>query len=129
MTVGQEAEEPSSVKGRAGRRWLARVQVSLRSTPPGAEVFVGDRAYGTTPAEVEWVGEQAAAGREVTIRFVKAGFRPTSVTRTLDGSTSIEVNADLSPIVVARPASSTPMSSGSTERPVGRVNGYLDSPY
>jgi serine/threonine-protein kinase len=40
-----------------------RVIVNLKSQPGGAEVFVGDHAYGTTPASVEWVGEQAEAGR------------------------------------------------------------------
>src|SRR5690606_24740680 len=44
----------------------ARVLIALRSDPPGAEVFVEDRTYGTTPATVEWVGEAAEAGREVT---------------------------------------------------------------
>ncbi|HJL21054.1 MAG TPA: serine/threonine-protein kinase, partial [Polyangiaceae bacterium LLY-WYZ-15_(1-7)] len=73
---------------------LARCEVTLRSSPPGAEVFVGERSYGETPASVVWVGEAAEPGREVTFRFERRGYRTTSVTRTVTGET-LEVDADM----------------------------------
>ena len=71
-----------------------RCTVSLNSDPPGAEVFVGDRSYGVTPSSVEWIGEQAEHGREVTFRFVLRGHRELSVTRTILGP-RLSVDANL----------------------------------
>ncbi|MFO0692378.1 MAG: serine/threonine-protein kinase [Polyangiales bacterium] len=104
----------------------ARVQLLLRSTPLGAEVFVGDRAYGQTPAEVEIVGELATPGREITLRFLKAGYRPASITRVVTGE-RMEIQADLDALPRTAPSAPTPMA----DRPGTnvRANGYLDSPY
>ncbi|HEY6880176.1 MAG TPA: serine/threonine-protein kinase, partial [Polyangiales bacterium] len=44
----------------------ATVMVSLRSTPPGAMVLIGDREYGPTPIELEWTGVEAEPGRQVS---------------------------------------------------------------
>jgi serine/threonine-protein kinase len=66
----------------ATRRLLLR----LTSTPAGAMVRVGGKEYGPTPADVEWWGEDAAEGREVTFTFEMPGFDAASVTRLLRGS-------------------------------------------
>ncbi len=114
----------------------AHVMVVLRSTPDGAEVFVDDRAYGTTPASVEWVGEAATLGREVTFRFVRAGYRPTSVTRTIDGD-RMEVVAELTPLVrrggsgagSAAGTSGAAQGAGPVSAPTGRAENFRDNPY
>ena len=61
------------------------VLVSLRSTPPGAMVLVGDREYGPTPTQFEWTGAEAELGREVTFRFRRTGYRALTVTREVRG--------------------------------------------
>ncbi len=109
----------------------ARVHINVTSNPPGADIIIDDQPSGlVTPAEIDWSGERAARGRDLVIRFVKVGYQPASLTRTIDAD-RIEVNADLRPVVsVARPrpqpaASDTPM----VDRPTGRDPRYLDSPY
>jgi len=83
---------------------LQAVLISLRSTPPGATVVVGEREYGPTPTQIEWTGDDAAPGREVTFRFQRKGYRDLTVTRTLRGD-RLEVEAPpLDPIPVRRVA-------------------------
>jgi serine/threonine-protein kinase len=109
----------------------ARVIINLHSEPDGAEVFVGDRAYGTTPASVEWVGEQAEAGQEVTFRFVRAGYRPASVTRVISDET-LDVTAELTPIrrVAPRSHMSSSMDSApAVNTPIVHNNNFRDNPY
>ncbi|MCS6798691.1 MAG: protein kinase [Myxococcota bacterium] len=116
----------------------ARVMVSLRSEPPGAMVFVGDRQYGPTPAEVEWIGADAEPGREVTLRFQKDGYRDYTVTRRVSGD-RMEVVASLQPIttpsvrrnpVVRRPrGSGTDETEESSSGPAGPIKGYKTDPY
>ena len=77
-----------------------RVWVSLRSEPPGARVRVDDREYGPTPAEIEWIGDAASPGREVTFTFEHPGRQSLVVTRTLRGD-RVEVHAALLPQPVA----------------------------
>lgn len=106
--TGRRAPRASSTKAPAassgtpaaspGAEEPANVWVVLRSQPEGAEVFVGEQAYGTTPATIEWVGEPAERGREVTFRFEREGFEPVSVTRTIDGE-RLEVSAELVPLL------------------------------
>jgi len=72
--------------------------VSLRSTPPGATVQVDEREW-TTPADVEWTGDEAAMGREVTFQFRLEGHRDFTVTRTVTSDT-LDVSAELSPVEV-----------------------------
>jgi len=62
------------------------VLVSLRSTPPGAMVVVGDKQYGPTPTEVELSGQEAEAGREVTFRFRRTGYRALTISRRIRGA-------------------------------------------
>ncbi len=84
--------------------------VVLRSTPAGAMVRVGDRTYGPTPADIEWSGEAAARGRQVTLVFAREGYRDYSVTRVIVGD-RLEVNAELEAV---EPPAATP----SRPRPV-----------
>jgi serine/threonine protein kinase len=63
----------------------ASVIVTLRSTPPGAMVLIGDREFGPTPIELEWTGADAAPGREVSFRFRRTGFRAMTITRAITG--------------------------------------------
>jgi serine/threonine-protein kinase len=81
------------------------VIISLRSTPPGAMVVVGDREYGPTPVEVEWRGPDAQPGRQLTFRFRRTGYRAVLVTREIRGP-ELEVQAsfrDVQPAGAAAP--------------------------
>ena len=85
------------------------VLVSLKSTPSGAMVAVGDKEYGPTPTQVEWAGAEAAIGREVTFRFQRRGFRDVTVTRQIRGA-HLDIEAPLlDPVVQSvKPAVRTP---------------------
>jgi eukaryotic-like serine/threonine-protein kinase len=63
----------------------ASVLVSLRSTPPGAMVLIGDREFGPTPVEIEWSGADAEPGRQVSFRFRRTGFRALTISREVRG--------------------------------------------
>jgi len=131
VETGTEAEQPPEPEP-------ARCTVTLRSTPPGAEVFVGDRSYGSTPASVVWVGAAAEAGREVTFRFALEGHVDASVTRTVQGET-LEVEAELQPEratpMVRRPWMRPSMASmqASSSMMGGEIEvtpeNYRDNPY
>lgn len=106
--------------------------VLLRSTPPGAMVRVGERVYGPTPSDVEWTGEDAARGRQVTFVFERPGYRAYSVTRVITGD-RLEVSAELEEVVRAapaprrRPVRPRPRDQG---EPAARpVNGFKMDPY
>ncbi len=107
-----------------------RCTVTLRSDPPGAEVFVGDRSYGVTPSSVEWIGGQAEHGREVTFRFVLRGHRELSVTRTILGST-LDVQANLRRIRrnTMRGMNTTMMTNTTNAMMVDTSMDYRDNPY
>lgn len=102
-----------------------RCTVTLTSDPSGAEVFVGDRSYGVTPSSVEWIGEQAEHGREVTFRFVLRGHRDLSVTRTILGP-RLRVDANLRQI---RRPGMRGMGTTTTTMMVDTGMDYRDNPY
>jgi eukaryotic-like serine/threonine-protein kinase len=89
------------------------VLVSLRSSPPGAMVLVGDREYGPTPTQVEWTGDDAAIGREVTLRFVRRGYQDLTVTRQIRGP-MLEIEAQTLDLAPTQPAPAR------TPRPLAR---------
>ena len=100
---------------------------------------MGDRSYGTTPASVEWVGENAAPGREVTFSFRLAGYRDRAITRTLTEEPEISVGAELTPIHVGSTGPAhmhTTGMMGTTDTTVmadptvvTHDEDYLDNPY
>jgi hypothetical protein len=116
--AAESAPEPTPV---------ARLLIELRSHPSGAEVFVDERSYGSTPAVVEFVGAQATQGREVSFRFELPGHRSTVVTRTIEGE-RVEVDATLPSIVRARPRP-RPSQLSDDDRPVVTDEAYRDNPY
>ncbi|HEX5661481.1 MAG TPA: protein kinase [Polyangiales bacterium] len=103
------------------------VLVSLRTTPPGAMVFVGDKGYGPTPTQVEWTGEEAAIGREVTLRFVRRGYQELTVTRQIRGPL-LEIEAQKLDQAEAAPSSAT-KSSARPARAQQPDSGTNRSPY
>ncbi len=108
----------------------ARCNVTITSNPTGAEVFVGDRSYGSTPARIVWVGEAAEVGREVTFRFERSGYRSESVTRTVEGET-LNVEADLRRRFVPRGMRGGSAASMDEDDPGFTNSGsnYRDNPY
>jgi hypothetical protein len=61
------------------------VLVRLTSTPSGATVTADGKVYGQTPADIEWWGEPAAPGRQITFAFQKDGHETVTVVRTVHG--------------------------------------------
>ncbi|MDB4976460.1 MAG: Serine/threonine protein kinase PrkC, regulator of stationary phase [Myxococcaceae bacterium] len=92
------------------------VLVSLRSTPAGAMVLVGAKEYGPTPTQVEWTGEEASIGREVTLRFQRHGFRDVTVTRQIRGP-QLEIDAPPMDPAVAESAAPAPVRAPPGPRP------------
>jgi serine/threonine protein kinase len=123
-TPTAEPTEPGAVN--------ASVLVSLRSTPPGATVVVGNKEYGPTPTQVEWTGAEAVFGREVTFRFQRKGYRDLTVTRQIRGD-RLEVEAPpMDPIPVRRPAREERAQPASTPKPgpvAAPLKGYKAEPY
>ncbi len=118
----------------------ARVTVVLRSSPPGAMVRVGDRDVGLTPVEVEWTGDDAAQGRQVSLVFHHEGYADLAVVRSLAGA-RLEVSATLEPVVVpslptsplpvrpVRPTGPRHPGGGEPGEPVGPFHGFKNDPY
>ncbi|MBO6936204.1 MAG: protein kinase [Deltaproteobacteria bacterium] len=108
------------------------VRVTLRSEPSGATVLVGDRTYGPTPAEIEWRGDEADEGREVTFQFQLDGYRDFTVTRTVFGD-ELSVQVELEEVRrtrrswVRRP--SRPRPSGGGDDTSVSLMGYKAEPY
>jgi len=114
---------------------MRTVMVTLRSTPAGATVNVDGRTW-TTPADVEWTGDAAALGREVTFRFQLDGHRDFTVTRTLT-SDSLHVSVELSALQVRhapirrpirRPRPRPAMTTMDPGASIG-IKGYKAEPY
>jgi hypothetical protein len=104
------------------------VLLSLRSSPPGAMVHIGEHAYGPTPAEVELPADLSAEGTELELVFSRDGYRSQTTSVTVS-SDRLEATATLPRR--ARPGSGS--SSGGGEEGAGggdvHVDGYRDSPY
>jgi serine/threonine protein kinase len=110
---------------------IVHTVVSLRSTPTGATVEVGDHTYGPTPTDVEWTGDDAARGREVSFVFHLAGHRDYTVLRTVT-SDALEVQASLEALPTDRPFRPRPPrhpEGDDPSSPVGPVKGYKLDPY
>jgi serine/threonine-protein kinase len=124
---------PRAVEPVPAEPTVATTMVALRSTPAGAMVRVGERTYGPTPADIEWTGEDAARGRQVTLVFEREGYRDYSVTRVVVGG-RLEVNAELEEIEPAATTAARPRPPRPRPRPErdpsGRpMNGFKMDPY
>ncbi len=86
------AQLPARVEAPAAPQ--ARIVVRLNSEPAGATVRSDGKVYGQTPADIEWWGELAEPGRQVTFEFAKDGFETVTVVRELRGD-SLSVEASL----------------------------------
>ncbi len=96
----------------------APVHVLITSIPSGASVAVGERNLGTTPIDMEFVGDDARPGTEHAFTVSMAGFQTTTVRRVVGGD-ALVIQARLA----RRPA------GGMTARPETHVEGYRDDPY
>ncbi len=94
-----------------------KIWLRLRSDPHAALVRVGDRVYGPTPIDVEWV-DAKAAGDEITFRFERPGYEPLSVVRKLRGP-SLTVSAKMQPTApqTTPPPRSTQLESAAGTKP------------
>jgi hypothetical protein len=129
----EPAPEPQAGPAEAPAPQPARVLVRLTSTPSGAMVTVGDKEYGPTPADIEWWGEDAEEGREVTFVFHMSGHEDASQTRVIRGG-ELAVDAMLpreaAPerrIVPRRRPVAEPAAPKNT--PVVIDNNFKDDPY
>lgn len=128
------ALEAAAAEGAPSTAPAATVLVSLRSTPAGAMVVVGDREYGPTPTQLEWTGAEAQLGREVTFRFQRKGYRDLTVTRQIRGD-RLDVEAPpMDPVPLkTRPArEERPQSASAPSKaaaPVPALQGYKAEPY
>lgn len=120
----QAAAAAAAAAANEQRPDLERVQIVLSTDPGGAQVFVDERVIGTTPLDIEWVGDQAHRGREVVFRFVKDNYRPLTVTRVIT-SERIEIDSSLE----ALPRVSAPAMTVRVEGPEVRRSGYRDNPF
>lgn len=138
VVIGEEmvppAVAPTLVPPTVEAAAPATVMISLRSTPPGATVRIGERSYGPTPTDIELVGELAAPGTALELTFERAGFRSSVEHATVAGE-ALTVEARLRPTGRAGTGAITSGhgSPGHGEEPAGagdvHVDGYRDSPY
>jgi eukaryotic-like serine/threonine-protein kinase len=110
----------------------AHVLVRLTSVPSGATVSADGKVYGQTPADIEWWGDLAVQGRQITFEFEKDGYETATVVRELRGE-SLDVEATLPSVRSARhhrrhtPRASSPAAD--TVGPVVVPNSFKDDPY
>lgn len=118
------------------------VNLTFRSVPPGATVFVGEEVYGPTPASVQWVGDRAKPGTEYTFRFEADGYDSQEVTKSVVEGEDLDITLRLTKEeteaptrvtrTIRRKSSSSSGDKKDDERsaePVRVPGNYLDSPY
>jgi hypothetical protein len=114
-----------------------RLTMTLKSDPPGARVVIDGKAYGQTPADIEWWGEQAQPGREITFVFRKDGYEKVTVVRTINEE-QLSVDVSLPQTVVhrrptapaRRPSSALPQNEPTQPTvPVVVPDDFKDDPY
>jgi serine/threonine protein kinase len=107
-SASQTAAPQQATPGTPPAAPQAHVLVRLTSEPSGATVSADGKVYGQTPADIEWWGEPAEQGRQITFEFSKDGHEKVTVVRELHGET-LDVEATL-------PAVQAPRSSATTHR-------------
>jgi serine/threonine-protein kinase len=103
------------------------VVVTVTSNPPGATVTVDGKVYGETPADIEWWGEQATPGREVSFLLTKEGFEKATVVRSVVAE-RLNVDAQLTRAPSAQPRART-REPRSAPAPVVMPDNFKDDPY
>jgi hypothetical protein len=101
--------------------------VTITSVPAGANVMVDGKTYGETPADIEWWGELARPGREVTFTLQKAGFEKVTLVRSITGEKlSVEATLPRSNPSVRRRATD---AARTPKAPVVVPDNFKDDPY
>ncbi len=104
------------------------VVVTVTSNPPGAQVSVDGKIYGETPADIEWWGEQATPGREVSFVLTKDGFEKATVVRSIVGD-RLAVDAHLTRVPSAAPVRPRSREPRNSPAPVVVPDNFKDDPY
>jgi hypothetical protein len=106
------------------------VVVSLTSNPPGAQISVDGKVYGETPADIEWWGEQATPGREVSFIFTKEGYEKATVVRSVVAERlSVEAQLVRTPSAQPRPRPRSSEPRNNSPAPVVMPDNFKDDPY
>jgi eukaryotic-like serine/threonine-protein kinase len=104
------------------------VVVTVTSNPPGAQVTVDGKVYGETPADIEWWGEQATPGREVSFILTKEGYEKATVVRSVVGE-RVNVDAQLARTPSAAPRPRQRAEPRNSQAPVVMPDNFKDDPY
>jgi serine/threonine protein kinase len=122
------AEKTSAGKRRARAASEPAVEITLRSAPPGASVFIDDLEVGTTPTTLTWQGPGAVQGRKLVVEFVKDGYFNMVIRRPIRGD-SLAFDVALEPQASAgkppQPSSPADEAPADEEEP----EKVLPSPY
>ncbi len=124
----QPGDAPAGGSATAAQR---HVLVRLTSTPSGATVSADGKTYGQTPADIEWWGDLAADGRQITFVFEKDGHDKVTVVRTVHGE-KLNVEATLPARVRRRHvpgAASGGAEAQPTQGPVVVPKDFKEDPY
>ncbi len=103
------------------------VILTINSHPPGAKITADGKAYGETPASIEWWGEQATPGREVTFTLQKDGFEKVTIVRSIKDE-KLELDATL-PRVRRRSESARPPATRPVKVPAVLSEDFKNDPY
>jgi serine/threonine protein kinase len=104
------------------------VVVTVTSNPPGAQVTVDGKVYGETPADIEWWGEQATPGREVSFILTKDGYEKATVVRSVVAE-RLNVDAQLIRTPSLAPRSRPRSEPRTSPAPVVMPDNFKDDPY
>jgi serine/threonine-protein kinase len=98
--------------------------VTITSVPTGAKIVADNKAYGETPANIEWWGELAKPGREVTFTLQKDGYEKVTLVRVVQGEL-LAVEASLPRIASRRRSDASRLGKA----PVIVPEDFKDDPY
>ncbi len=99
--------------------------ITITSVPAGAKITADGKAYGETPADIEWWGELATPGREVTFTLQRDGYDKVTLVRSIkDGRLIIE-----STLPRARRRAAPDASRAGQRGPVVLPDDFKEDPY
>ncbi len=105
----EAAETRSTRRNRAEASSEPTVEITLRSTPPGATVFIDELEVGNTPTTLTWQGPGASQGHKLVVEFVKDGYFDTVIRQPIQGN-SLVFDVALEPQVSIQKKPSPPSS-------------------